>query len=73
MNSYLLAPSVALLEILVSQQVPSERGHRLNVASSDFVQILKLLQDEAAGLNLSAFNHHRVANRVAGEGVLLRY
>lgn len=61
MASYLFTPAVALLEILVSQQVPGERGHRLNVASSDLVQILELLQDEATGLHLdasaAAFSH----------------
>lgn len=82
MTSYLFSPSGALLEILVSQQVPGERGHRLNVASGDFVQILKLLQDKAAGLHLdasaAAFNQRprlitRVDNRVGGEDVLLHY
>lgn len=73
MTSYLLAPAVAVLEILVSQQVPGERSHRLNVASGDFIQIFKLLRDQVAGLNMGAFNHHRVANRVGGENVLLHY
>lgn len=41
---YLLASTVALLEVLMPQQIPSKWCHWLNVASCDFIQIFKLLQ-----------------------------
>lgn len=42
--TYLPITAIALLEVLVSEQISCERSHGLDISGCDFIQILKLLQ-----------------------------
>ncbi len=44
MLTHLPITSIALLEVLVAEQISCECSHGLDVPGCDFIQILKLLQ-----------------------------